>query len=276
MMSRKSPAKINLILKVLRKREDGYHDIVSLMQRISIYDDMRFVLSGDEIMVRCPGGMIPEDESNIVYKAARELFSYRRYPHGVSITIDKKIPVAAGLGGGSSNAATALVTLNEMAGLNCSRKELMEIGTRIGADIPFFISGVTAWVTGIGDRIQPAQPLPDMWFVLVNPDFGISTKEVYEKLGLTKSAIRYTIPPLKTIPRITEELDNDLEKVSLRLHPVLCDIKKLLIEYGALGSLMSGSGPTVFGIFENREDALNAESKLRKDGVGSIFVASSV
>jgi len=278
MIVKQSPAKINLILKVLRKREDGYHDIATLMQGISLYDEMKFSLKGNTIIVKCPGSSLPENEDNIVYKAAKALFSYVSYSSGVEITINKKIPIAAGLGGGSSNAATTLVTLNEMLGCGCSKEDLVRIGSKIGADVPFFIFRETAWAFGIGDRLQIAEDIPFMWFVLVNPGFEVSTKKVYEnlKLGLTKRIIKYTIPRLKKVPQVSGKLSNDLEKVTLELYPVLFKIKELLIAYGALGSLMSGSGPTVFGIFADEKAALKAAEELKKANVGSVFTAHSI
>ncbi len=278
MIVKQSPAKINLILNVLRKRKDGYHDIATLMQRISLYDEAKFSLKGETIAVRCPGSSLPENEENIVYSAAEAFFSYVSYSSGVEITINKRIPIAAGLGGGSSNAATTIVTLNDMIGSNCSQKELMKIGTKIGADVPFFIFGKTAWAFGIGDSLQIAEDIPLMWFVLVNPGFEVSTKKVYEelKLGLTKEIIKYSIPRFTKVSQVSEKLFNDLETVTLEYHPVLSEIKGLLMEYGALGSLMSGSGPTVFGVFTGERNALNAAAELKKAKVGSVFTAHSI
>jgi 4-diphosphocytidyl-2-C-methyl-D-erythritol kinase len=278
MIIKQSPAKINLILNILKKREDGYHDIATLMQRISLYDEVKFSLKGDTIAVRCPGSSLPENEENIVYSAAEAFFSYISYSSGVEITINKRIPIAAGLGGGSSNAAMTIVTLNDMTGSDCSQKELMEIGTKIGADVPFFIFGKTAWAFGIGDRLQIAENIPVMWFVLVNPGFEVSTKKVYEKLklGLTKEIIKYSIPRFTKVTQVSEKLFNDLEKVTLERYPVLSEIKELLMEYGALGSLMSGSGPTVFGVFTAEKNALNAAAELKKANVGSVYTAHSI
>ncbi|MBN2254966.1 MAG: 4-(cytidine 5'-diphospho)-2-C-methyl-D-erythritol kinase [Deltaproteobacteria bacterium] len=279
MTRRLSPAKVNLILHVLRKREDGYHDIASLMQKISLCDEMTFSLGGDRIVVKCPGSGLPENEDNIVYKAVQSLFSHIEYRSGVEITITKRIPIAAGLGGGSSNAATSLVALNEMIGCGLTRDELTAIGSKIGADVPFFInSGGACWAFGIGDRLQAVEGMPSMWFVLVNPRFEVSTKKVYEslKMGLTKEVIKYNIPRLRKVPQIVRALSNDLENVTLKLHPVIGEIKDILVTYGALRSLMSGSGPTVFGIFHDEETARKAEEKLSTENVGAVFIASSL
>lgn len=278
MTIRNSPAKINLILKVLRKREDGYHDLATLMQKISLCDELRFSLTGDTIAVKSPGSSLPENEENIVYRAAQALFSYASYSSGVEIEIKKKIPIAAGLGGGSSNAATTLVTLNDMIGCHLNREDLIKIGLKIGADIPFFIYGKTAWAFGVGERLQAADEIPPMWFVLVNPGFEVSTKKVYEnlKLGLTKEVIKYNIPRLEKVSNIAQMLSNDLEKVTFRFHPVVRDIKELLMSAGALGALMSGSGPTVFGIFKDEHSARTAEETVRGANIGSVYTVHSL
>jgi len=274
-----SPAKINLILHVLRKREDGYHDIASLMQKISLCDEMAFSLIGNGIVVRCPDSGLPENEDNIVYKAVRALFSRVSYRSGVEITIKKRIPIAAGLGGGSSNAATSLVALNELIECGLTTDELIALGSKIGADVPFFINpAATCWAFGIGDRLQTVDDIPPMWFVLVNPGFEVSTKKVYEslKMGLTKEVIKYNIPRLRKVPQVVDALSNDLENVTVRRHPVLGDIKDSLVTYGALGSLMSGSGPTVFGVFADESAAWEAEETLKRENVGSVFAARSL
>jgi 4-diphosphocytidyl-2-C-methyl-D-erythritol kinase len=275
---RKSYAKINLFLKVLGKRDDGYHDIITLMQRISLCDEMTFSKKGSDITVKCPGSDLPEDAGNIIVKAAEALFSYTHQNMGVEITVVKNIPVAAGLGGGSSNAATTLTTLNEMMAFNLRREELMEIGAMLGADVPFFILGKTAWASGIGDKLKVADTMPKMWYVLINPGFEVSTKEVYGnlKLGLTKDTIKYNMPRSKPVSQIADDLANDLERVSSRLYPSIPQIKERLRAHGALGSLMSGSGPTVFGIFKSKNSALKAEEELRRVQEGSVFSAHTI
>ncbi|MBN2398015.1 MAG: 4-(cytidine 5'-diphospho)-2-C-methyl-D-erythritol kinase [Deltaproteobacteria bacterium] len=278
MIVRSSPAKVNLFLRVLRKRADGYHDILSLMQRIDLCDEMSFSLGDEGVVVKCPGTSLPEDRDNIVYRAAEAILALAGGTTGAEITIRKKIPVAAGLGGGSSNAATTLVTLNEMVGTNLSTEELMRMGAKLGADVPFFIFGRTALASGIGEHLEAVDGIPRMWLILVNPGFEISTREVYEslRLGLTGDPIQYRIPPFTTVSHVAKELYNDLEQVSLDRYPVLSEIKEQLMKHGASGSLMSGSGPTVFGIFESEDDARKAELKLREAQIGSVFVASSI
>jgi 4-diphosphocytidyl-2-C-methyl-D-erythritol kinase len=278
MITKASPAKVNLYLRVLRKRKDGYHDILSLMQRINLCDEMTFAPNGGGIAVRCPGTTLPEDEGNIVYRAAAAFFSRVGISPGIEITIRKRIPTAAGLGGGSSNAATTLMTLNEMNGSPMTREELMKIGTGLGADVPFFIFGKTAWVSGIGDRFPETPILPPFWFVLINPGFAISTKLVYQGLnfGLTKQGINYSIPRFSTKEDVIGGLTNDLEKVTVKLHPILDEIKALLLSSGARGALMSGSGPTVFGIFTDRESAGKAEEELGQGTRWLVFGAQSL
>ena len=282
MLNKLSPAKVNLHLTVIRKREDGYHDIATLMQRISLSVEMTFASLPSGITVKCPGSCLPEDEGNIVYRAARAYFSYIGYKKGIAITIGKKIPLAAGLGGGSSNAATTLVTLNEMTGDSCRTEELMKIGKALGADVPFFIFGETAWATGIGDCLQAADNIPPLWFLLVNPGFAVSTRLVYESLNLrlTKGTINYNIPVFKigTDNNVSVGLKNDLEEVTIARHPILNQLKKLMLDCGASGALMSGSGPTLFGIFASEEKARNAREALTAKGAGKwwIYLAHSI
>jgi 4-diphosphocytidyl-2-C-methyl-D-erythritol kinase len=278
MITKASPAKVNLHLRVLRKRADGYHDILSLMQKIDLCDEMTFTLSSSGIVVHCPDTTLPEDQGNIVYRAAAAFFERMGKPPAIRITIRKRIPIAAGLGGGSSNAATTLTTLNELYGYPLTRAELLKIGAGLGADVPFFIFGNTAWVTGIGDQFLESPLLPPLWFVLVNPGFEISTKMVYQglNLGLTKQGINYSIPRFSTTDDLIRGLLNDLEGVTMRLHPVLDQIKVLLMKNGANGALMSGSGPTVFGVFSDRESARRAEISLGQESRWRVMGAQSL
>ncbi|MGA3208243.1 MAG: 4-(cytidine 5'-diphospho)-2-C-methyl-D-erythritol kinase [Syntrophales bacterium] len=280
MISKLSPAKVNLHLRVLGKRADGYHDISTLMQRISLYDELIFSPTDRGITLSCPGSAIPENNNNIVYRAADALLSRISHPPGIHITIKKKIPVAAGLGGGSSNAATALVTVNDLMDLHYNTDELMKIGAKLGADVPFFIFGKTAWASGIGDRLRTAENIPPLWFVLINPGFEISTKMVYENLNLrlTKRMVNYKCSMFCTVDDIVKGLHNDLERVTLVIHPILQYFKSILVQNGALGALMSGSGPTVMGIFTDEEGAITAEKALGNAGGSKwpVFTARSI
>ena len=278
MITKTSPAKVNLYLRVIRKREDGYHDILSLMQRISLCDELTFSPNRDGITVRCPGTPLPEDEGNIVYRAAAAFFSRTGLSPGIDITIRKRIPIGSGLGGGSSNAATTLMTLNEIHGFPMTQQELMKIGTFLGADVPFLIMGKTVWAAGIGDRFTESSFIPDFRFVLINPGFEVSTKSVYQglNLGLTKRGIHYSIPRFSAQEDVIGGLTNDLERVTVKLYPVLDEIKTLLLTSGARGALMSGSGPTVFGVFTDPESADRAEKNLGQEARWRVFGAQSL
>ncbi|MDD5232900.1 MAG: 4-(cytidine 5'-diphospho)-2-C-methyl-D-erythritol kinase [Syntrophales bacterium] len=277
MIIRKSPAKINLYLEVLGKRRDGYHEIASLMQEISLCDEMVFLPGGRDIRLNCPGGILPEDGRNLVFKAASLLFSHVGASPGIEIEIRKNIPLAAGLGGGSSNAATALKALNEIFDFGLGPEDLAKIGVKTGADVPFFILGKAAWALGIGEKLLPAEDVPPMWLVLVNPGFEVSTREVYQglNLGLTKDIIQFSIPKFLTLQDLAGGLRNDLERVTLRNHPELLNIKKSLVRHGALGALMSGSGPTVFGVFAEKEQAEAAGIAMRSEGASVWTVRST-
>lgn len=274
----KAPAKINLFLRVLRKRNDGYHDIASLMQKITLYDELIFSPRPEGITLNCPGSNLPTTEDNLVFRAAQSIFAYANYPSGMEITLIKKIPLAAGLGGGSSDAATTLMALNEICSLGLKKRDLMVVGAKLGADVPFFIFGNTALASGIGDELKDLQNLPKLNLVLINPQFKLSTKMVYENLNLrlTKKPINYSIPRFCNVLDVASGLNNDLERVTLNLYPVLRRLKKLLTDHGALGSLMSGSGPTVFGIFDEEETAIKAEKTIMKKGKWSVFRSLSI
>jgi len=261
-----SPAKLNLYLRVLNKRADGYHNIITRMQKIDLMDTMEFQ-EKERHVLKCPGFPHLENDENLICKAIRSLQEETGLDLAVEITLHKVIPAAAGLGGGSSNAATTLMTLNEMFALNLSREKLMTIGARLGADVPFFIYGDGAWASGIGDHLELAEELPPLWCVLVNPGVEISTREVYEglNLGLTNPVINYSIPRFSTVAEMTEGLHNDLERVSFSLFPELKAIKNGMLEAGALGALMSGSGPTICGFFDHESAARQAVERFEKN-----------
>jgi len=280
MIRKFSPAKVNLHLRILRKREDGFHDIITLMQRISLCDEMIFSTIDRGIILSCPNSFLPENEGNIVYKAAQAFLLRISCSRGIHITINKKVPVAAGLGGGSSNAATTLMTLNEIHGSPVPAHDLMKMASPLGADVPFFIFGKTAWATGIGDQLHSAESICPLWFVLITPPFEVSTKMVYENFNfrLTKRTLNYKSQRLYTVEDLIKTLHNDLERVTLNIHPMLQHLKALLLKQGAHGALMSGSGPTVFGIFTEERKASKAEAILREMGTDawSVFKAHSI
>ena len=279
-MRRKAPAKINLFLRVLRKRPDGYHDLASVMQQISIYDEFEYTLRPEGITLHCPGTDLPTNEQNLIYRAAQTIFNHTGYRNGVEIVLNKYIPSAAGLGGGSSDAATTLMALNDLCSLGLSKTELIKLGAKLGADVPFFIFGRSAFATGIGDKLQTLPDLPQINMVLINPTFPLSTKTVYENLNLTltKKKNNYSIPRFYALGDVIRELHNDLEAVSLKMHPELNDLKQMLMEEGALGALMSGSGPTLFGIFADEKSAKEAREAILKKVSGEclVFFAQSL
>lgn len=262
-----APAKINLCLHVLGRRKDGYHDLAMIMQRVSLYDQLDISLvPGNDILVDCPDLELPAGEVNIVEKTARLLLAHVECKQGVHIAIEKHIPAAAGLGGGSSDAAAVLDGLNDLLKLNLSRTELISLGARLGADIPFFLYKKTAWVTGIGDRLQPWPGLPPVSLVLVNPGLSVSTAKIFQNLGLTHPRAVARIPrfPVGT-GGFVHLLHNDLEVVTCQRHPVIKTIKERLLAGGAVGALMSGSGPTVFGLFETTRLAETVAAALQRE-----------
>ena len=267
MLKKLAPAKINIFLRVLRKRPDGYHDIFSFMQQISLYDELTFLPHPNSIVLKCPNSNLPTSEDNLIFRAAKAVFSYTGYQSGVEITLMKNIPVAAGLGGGSSDAAVTLLALNKMCNLGLEKEALMKLGAKLGADVPFFIFGNSAFASGIGNRLKTIKNIPKLHFVLINPYFPLSTKMVYENLNLrlTKKRINYSIPRFFALSDIIREMCNDLEAASLRMHPELADIKQLLLRHNALGAIMSGSGPTVFGIFTDENTAKKAAEAIKKE-----------
>ena len=275
----KAPAKINLFLRVLGKRSDNYHDIASIMQKITLYDELNFSFRPEGIVLNCPDSNLPNTPDNLVFRAAQAIFDYVSYPSGIEITLNKNIPQAAGLGGGSSDAATTLIVLNEICELNLNKTQLMALGTKLGADVPFFIFGNTALAYGIGDKLKDCQNLPKLNMVLINPAFPLSTKMVYENLNLrlTRKKINYSIPPVFTLTDVIAQLHNDLEEISLKIHPELQDLKQLLLKHGAQGALMSGSGPTLFGIFNNENSAKKALDSIKQEVPGhyAVFFAQS-
>ena len=265
-MRRLAPAKVNLFLHILGKRPDGYHNLASVMQQISLFDELEFELCPRGISLSCPGTDLSAGEDNLVYRAAAALFNYAGYTGGVGITLRKNIPSGAGLGGGSSDAAATLVAVNELCSLNVSHKELMKIGARLGADVPFFIFGTSAYATGTGTELAPLSYVPELNMVLIKPAFSLSTKDVYGGLNLplTKKKNNYSISRFYDLNDVVRGMHNDLETVSFRMRPELADFRQILMGEGALGALMSGSGPTLFGVFADEKTARQAREAIIK------------
>lgn len=265
-MNINSPAKINLFLHVIGKRPDGYHDLRSLMCGIGLYDTVRLDFRGAGVTVSCSHPDVPEDDGNIACRAARSFRHALNRSDGVEIRIEKKIPVAAGLGGGSSNAASVLLGMNAHYGHPFSRKELADLALPLGADVPFFIYQKPALATGVGERLEFVAEIRPYPVVLVHPDIRVSTADVYKNLnlGLTNCEQKHKSLPLNKGFDPLSHLYNDLETVTISWYPEIRDIKKDLLNYGALGSLMSGSGPTVFGIFSDSDQARLAGDAMSK------------
>ncbi|MFK5925482.1 MAG: 4-(cytidine 5'-diphospho)-2-C-methyl-D-erythritol kinase [Desulfuromusa sp.] len=260
-----APAKINLCLHILGRLSNGYHELAMAMQRVDLCDTVHIRLGGKVgIRVRCSGVDLPEGEENIAAKAARVLLDAAGIDVGVDIEIEKQIPVAAGLGGGSSDAATVLLGLNEMLGKKISMEQLLALGGGLGTDVPFFVFQQPAWATGTGTKLEPLSPLPEVAYLLINPGIAVSTADVYRSLQLTKGGDLANLPRFSVVSKIDlcAALHNDLESVTLQQFPVIGEIKQRLLDQGALGALMSGSGATVFGVYPDFTTASKAGEKL--------------
>ncbi len=267
-----SRGKINLTLDVLRKREDNYHEVKMIMQTIKLADiiDVTKTNTG-KIELQTNLSYLPTDNKNIAYKACELFFSHTNIPFsGVKIEIFKKIPVAAGLAGGSTNAAGVLIALNTLYNGNLSLKELMEIGVKLGADVPFCLHGGTMLSEGIGEKLSKLPPCPRAKVVLCKPSFAVSTAKVYSSLNADKIEKRPDTDGMinciknRDYDGLTKRIYNVLEEVTAKDHKEINEIKGILLDFHADGVLMSGSGPTVFGLFSDEEQALKACHHLRK------------
>jgi 4-diphosphocytidyl-2-C-methyl-D-erythritol kinase len=276
----KAPAKINLALDVLSKRSDGYHNVAMIMQTIALYDTITVRSGFEGIKLTSDSSLIPIDETNIAYKAAHYLSTKYNVKRGAHIHIEKRIPVAAGLAGGSTDAAAVLKLLNKEWNLKLSKAELMDAGKKLGADVPFCIQGGTCLAEGLGEKLTEIKKIPDCYILLVKPDVGVSTKQVYQNLKLNDIKERPDIQGMlqaiekKDLKDICKSMVNVLETVTIKMHPIISELKQKLLEYGAIGSLMSGSGPTVFGIFEGMASAQAAYEDI-KDLVNEVFVVKT-
>jgi 4-diphosphocytidyl-2-C-methyl-D-erythritol kinase len=260
-----SPAKVNLRLEILKRREDGYHELRTLLQKISLHDTLHFSLKKEKgVSINTDHPKLPIGKDNLVYKAAQSMLKVSDYKGGVCIEIEKRIPLGAGLGGGSSNAATALKALNQLLKMDLSKRELMGMGLEIGADVPFFFLEGAALGLGIGERLKKIK-LPILYFVLIYPNYEVSTRWAYQNFVLTNQRIHFNLHKfLETPEGISRILLNHLEEVVSKKYPQIDVMKKILFSAGALGSLMTGSGPTVFGLFPEGKSAAGAYEKIRK------------
>jgi 4-diphosphocytidyl-2-C-methyl-D-erythritol kinase len=268
----KSRAKINLTLDVAGKRPDGYHEIHSVMQTVSLYDSVYIKkLKKDVVSVKTNLPYLPSDERNIVYRAARFLKEKFKLKAGVAIELVKSIPVSGGLAGGSGNCAAVIVGMKKLFSLPFTRDEALDIGKTFGADVPFCIVRGTAFAEGIGEKITRLAPHPDAYVVLATPDIITSTAEVFADFDAAKVLIRPDAKAvIKAITRgdlrgIARNFRNSLEYVTVKKHPIIGDIKEALLKKKALGALMSGSGSTAFGYFENKNDAYAALRYIKRN-----------
>lgn len=270
-----APAKINLSLDIIRKREDGYHELEMIMQTVSLYDELT-IEKADKITLSSNKTDIPLDNRNLAWKAADAFFTYTNIKGGCSIYIKKVIPDGAGLGGGSSDAATVLLALNEIYKADLTEKELCDISVKLGADVPFFILKGTCLAEGIGEKLTKIENNTAPYILIYKPEFSISTKWAYENLNLSdkpKYDIKKIVENIKSADYKYDDIFNYLEDVSVPEFSEISDIKTKLKNLGATGVLMSGSGSSVFGIFDNKNLALKAMDSFEKN---SIFLVNFI
>lgn len=280
-MKIKAYGKVNISLDVVGKREDGYHLLSMIMQNIDLYDEIEVEKQQCGIILECNKSYVPVDNRNLAYKAA-EIFK-ERYDivDGVKINIEKNIPVSAGLAGGSTDAAAVLKVMNKLFNVNATEEELMELGLKLGADIPYCIHGGTALCEGIGEIITHIKPFRDKIVVLVKPAFGVSTKEVYKNFNLEKVKQHpKTAEIINAIENddlnfVASNMKNLLENVTLRKHKILIKIKEEMNACGAINSMMSGSGPTVFAFFDDMLKAQRCFEKMKKK-YSDVFITRTI
>lgn len=267
----KSLAKINLGLDVLGKRENGYHDVRMVMQTIYLYDDVKLERKKNgKVSVESNLFYLPANENNIAYKAAQMLREEFNIQDGVHIKLKKRIPVAAGLAGGSSNAAAVLFGMNRLFDLQLSQEELMERGVKLGADVPYCIMRGTVLAEGIGEELSPLSPMPKCYILIAKPGISVSTKVVYEKLDASAIVEHPDIDGIihaldeNNLELLTERMGNVLEQVTIADCPIIEEIKDTMKDNGAMNAMMSGSGPTVFGVFTRKQDAQEAMKAIKR------------
>lgn len=269
-MKTKAYAKVNIALDVIGKREDGYHLLKMIMQNIDLYDEISIEKQKEGITISCNKNYVPTDSRNLAYKAASLFKETYNIEDGVHIDIVKNIPVSAGLAGGSTDAAAVLKLMNKIFEVNVSDEELMNIGLKLGADIPYCINGGTALCEGIGEKITTLPPFKDKILVLVKPPFGVSTKAVYQDFDLSKVVFHPDVEGLiKNIEKdnldyVAKNMKNLLENVTLLKYKEIISIKQAMIENGSIGSMMSGSGPTVFAFFDDMVKAQKCYDVMKK------------
>ncbi len=267
----KAMAKINLGLDVVRRRDDGYHEVRMIMQNIYLYDMLTMKRRDDsQIILTTNLHFLPTNENNLVYKAVKLLMDEFELKQGVEVELQKRIPIAAGMAGGSSDAAAAMVGINRLFQLGLSQQELMKRGVRIGADVPYCIMRGTALSEGIGEILTPLLPMPRCHVLIAKPGISVSTKHVYENLRVNELEKHPDIDGMiqaiqeQDLEEIAKKLENVLETVTTKEYPIIEEIKVFMMNHGALNALMSGSGPTVFGLYNDKETAMMAYRELKK------------
>lgn len=266
--------KINLGLDVVRRREDGYHEVKMIMQTVKLHDGLTFCdTDADVIEIETNSADIPVTEDNIIYKACELMRRTYGITKGVRVKLDKQIPVAAGMAGGSTDAAAALVAMNRLFDLNLTEEKLMELGVKIGADVPYCVMQGTALSEGIGEVLTAVSPMPDCYIAIAKPPVGVSTKWVYQNLKVSELErhpdIDGMVDALNSgdLRGVADRMENVLETVTIPEHPEIEKIKNIMKDRGALNSIMSGSGPTVFGVFEDKDMAQDAVQCLQDMGL---------
>lgn len=282
-ISVKALAKINLGLDVVRKREDGYHEVRMVMQTIHLFDRLEMTRNQTgKITISTNLPFLPTNENNLVYKAAKLLKDEFQIGDGMDVKLHKHIPVAAGMAGGSTDAAAVLYGMNRIFGLGLSREELMKRGVKIGADVPYCVMRGTALAEGIGEELTALPPMVKCPVLIAKPQISVSTKFVYENLKLNEKTVHPDIDRLvadiraKDLTAIAADMGNVLETVTIPNYPVIARIKEHMLEHGALNSMMSGSGPTVFGLFENEDVAAAAYEAMRESGLAKQVYLTSI
>jgi len=274
-----SPAKVNVFLKITGQRIDGYHELLTVFVPVSLYDKLIISKSEKGLEVYYRGREIPNNQNNLVSRAAISFFEKTGIKKGIKITLIKNIPISSGLGGGSSDAATTLKGLNQLWPNALSKEDLEKLALSLGADVPFFLLQKPAMARGIGEILQPIENFPSLWYVIVSPNLMISTAWTYErfKLNLTNNRNQNKMSSFKkNIFNIPELLFNDLERVTLVKYPFLSSIKESLLQVGALGALMTGSGPSIFGLFDSAKKAQKAGNILKTYDKGDVFVVKGL
>lgn len=282
-ISLKALAKINLGLDVVRRREDGYHEVRMIMQTIHLYDRLDIKRTKESgIQIQTNLSFLPVNENNLIYKAAKLLMDEFSITDGVSVKLDKRIPVAAGMAGGSTDAAAMLFGMNRLFSLGLTKRQLMERGVQIGADVPYCIMRGTALAEGIGEELSPLAPMVKCPVLIAKPSISVSTKFVYQNLKLDDTTVHPDIDLLiedikaKNLYDIAAHMGNVLETVTIPNYPVIDEIKKHMLSNGAVGAMMSGSGPTVFGLFDDEDTAKKAYKAMRSSHLARQVYLTSV